>query len=138
MFGILNDKALVMEETTKKRWLKGVTQSIICLTNFNDRRLEREEEQSQEPSSSSAAEGTQLMNDEVNQVVDCIMNHPSSELVNFQSSICDSLPQENVDPKVCTNTSVLGCPGSSANYKDCMEAKVGNTKVKNVFDERLS
>jgi hypothetical protein len=93
------------------------------------------EEQSQEPSSSSAAEGTQLMNDEVNQVVDCIMNRLSSELVNFQSTICDSLPQENVDPKVCSNTSVLGCPGSSANYEDCMEAEVGNTKMENVSDE---
>jgi len=57
------------------------------------------EEQSQEPSSSSAAEGTQLMNDEVNQVVDCIMNRLSSELVNFQSTICDSLPQRKCRSK---------------------------------------
>jgi hypothetical protein len=41
MFDILNDKALVMEETAKKRWLKGVTQSIICLTNFNDKRVRK-------------------------------------------------------------------------------------------------
>jgi hypothetical protein len=45
------------------------------------------------------------------------------------------LPQENVDPKVCINTSVLGSPGSSANYENCMEAEAGNTKVENVSDE---
>ena len=43
------------------------------------------------------------MNDEVNQAVDCIMDCPSSELLNFQSNICKSLLQENVDPEVCMN-----------------------------------
>jgi hypothetical protein len=63
------------------------------------------------PNSSSAVEGTQLVNDEVNQVVDCIMNRPSSEMVNFQSIICDSLPQGNVDSEICMNTSVFALPG---------------------------
>jgi hypothetical protein len=61
-------------------------------------------------------------------------DHPSSESVNFQKSICDSLQQGNVDSLVCINTSVLPCPGSSPNYEACMEAEVENAEVENVFD----
>jgi hypothetical protein len=63
------------------------------------------------------------------------MDHPSSELLNFQSSICQSLPQENIDPKVCMNISVLPYPGSSAKYEDCMKAEVENITVENVLND---
>jgi hypothetical protein len=84
---------------------------------------------------SGAVERTQLVNDKVNQAVDCIMDCPSSELLNFQGNICKSLPQENVDPEVCMNTSVLPYSSSSTKYKDCMEAKVENITVENVSDD---
>ncbi|KAL9383604.1 hypothetical protein Peur_023927 [Populus x canadensis] len=73
------------------------------------------------PSSSGVAEGTQLVNDEVNEVVNCIIDRPSNELLNFESSICQSLPQENVDPEVCMNISVLPYPSSLATCEDCSE-----------------
>jgi hypothetical protein len=41
--------------------------------------LERERSASTRTSSSGAAKRTQLVYDEVNEVVDCIMDHPSSE-----------------------------------------------------------
>ena len=34
-------------------------------------------------------------------------HRPSNELLNFESSLCQSLPQENVDPEVCMNISTL-------------------------------
>ena len=56
-------------------------------------------------------------------------------LLNFQSNICQSLPQENFDLEVCMNTSVLPYPGSSAKYEDCMEAEVENITIENVLDD---
>jgi hypothetical protein len=60
------------------------------------------------------------------------MNCPSRESVNFQRSICDTLPKRNIDPTICLSTSVLLCQGSSTNYKECIEVKVVNVVVENV------
>jgi hypothetical protein len=61
------------------RWLIGLTQSIIFLTIFNGKRLEREKRIIIRLCLVGTADSTQLVNEEEIQVVDCITDCPISE-----------------------------------------------------------
>jgi len=80
------------------------------------------------PSSSGTVDGTQLVNEEEIQVVDCITDYPISELLNLKSSICQFVPQESVALEVCINTRVLP-------YEYCIATAIENTTVENVSDD---
>ena len=94
---------------------------------------EKERQSKTMPGCSSIGEETQLLNEE-NQVINCITNCLSRETVNIQRSICDTLPQRNVNPTICMSISVLPCEGSLANYEECIEAEVDDVIVENAFD----
>jgi len=134
---IQNDKATKMEETKLKMVVDRTNSEYNLFNNLQWQEVEKRKKSNHKtmPSSSGVAEGTQLVNDEVNEVIYCIMDRPSNESLNFESSICQSLPQENVDPEVCMNTSVLPYPSSLATCEDCMEAEVKNIIVHNVSDD---
>jgi hypothetical protein len=75
-----------MEGTKLKKVVNRTNSEYNLLNNLQWQEVGKRKKSNHKnmPSSSSTTEGTQLVNDKVNQAVDCIMHHPTSELLNFQ------------------------------------------------------
>ncbi|KAL9360492.1 hypothetical protein Peur_048615 [Populus x canadensis] len=104
-----------MEETKKSKVVDRTNLEHNLLNNLQWQEVGKRKKNNHKtmPSSFGTTDGTQLVNAEEIQAVDCITDCPTSELMNLKRSICQSMPQESVLPKVCMNTRVLP-------YEDCM------------------